>query len=364
MTARLAVSSWPNHVGRVGKIVAQARASHDRIRVPLVYHGCHTGRWSGDEGVNLGNLGGAGRGKAVGKLIGEVRHIIRAEPGDTFVLCDAAQIEARDLAKYARQTNLVKGFRAGADIYSDFATDLFQVRVWKPNDEEKKTPEGKRAEIYRGFGKDAILGCGYGMGAAKFYKRCRTNEVLRPMFDSGEYDEAFIKRLVKTYRRKYSLIPEFWSAVERAWRVATRYGREETVGRLKFWHEDGTTYMRLPSGRAMIYHDARVTSNDELYSQSSVTPTNPTGKLWGGTITENIVQATCRDYLAGWILQIERDTHKPVVHHVYDETITMVPEASVETYRKQIEAIMSSGPEWADDMPFAAESSISPYYKK
>jgi hypothetical protein len=42
----------------------------------------------------------------------------------------------------------------------------------------------------------------------------------------------------------------------------------------------------------------------------------------------------------------------------------MVPEAGAETYRQKIEAIMSVGPAWANDMPFKAESSISAFYKK
>jgi DNA polymerase I-like protein with 3'-5' exonuclease and polymerase domains len=99
-----------------------------------------------------------------------------------------------------------------------------------------------------------------------------------------------------------------------------------------------------------------VNAKDELHYHD--------GKLWGGSLTENIVQSTCRDYLGGWILNIEQMLHCPVVHHVYDETITMVPENQAEHYKKQIEAIMSAGPAWADDMPFKAESSISPFYKK
>ena len=356
MTARLAVSSWPGHIGRIDKMAAQARASRGLVRVPQKYYGAHTGRWSGEEGVNLANLGGSGRGKAIGKLISEVRHTIRAPAGQTFVLCDAAQIEARNLAWYAGQEDLVQGFRDGTDIYSEFATDLFQVHVWKPSDEEKQTPEGKRAEIYRGFGKDAILGCGYGMGADKFFTRCLSNEVLRPLFDSGEYNRDFVGRLIKTYRSKFPFICKFWGSVERAWRIATRYKREESIGNLTFWHEDGTTCLRLPSGRVIRYRGARVNAQDDLIYMW--------GTLWGGSLTENIVQATCRDPLGYWILEIERQLRHTVVHHVYDETITLVPEGNAEDCKKDIEAIMSTGPVWADGMPFKAEGSISKFYKK
>jgi DNA polymerase len=326
--------------------------------VPLKYYGAHTGRFSGEHGINLGNLGGSGRGKAINKLISQVRHTMIAPEGYTFVMCDAAQIEARDLAKYAGQHDLVEGFRTGADIYSEFASDLFQTRVWKPSDEEKQTPEGKRAEIYRGFGKDAILGCGYGMGADKFYERCLANAVLRPLFDSGEYDFAFIKRLIDTYRTKYADVPRFWQAVERAWRVATKYQREETVGRLRFKHDDGTTILVLPSGRALYYRSAKVGPDNRLH----YTGGNEHKQLWGGSITENIVQATCRDYLALWLLEV--DPIYPVVHHVYDELVCLVLLDGAQEARQKIEEIMSRGPAWADDMPFKAEGSISPFYKK
>ncbi len=353
--ARVAVSSWPNHISRINKMERQARASGGLVRVPLKYYGAHTGRWSGEEGVNLGNLGGAGRGKAINKLIGQVRHTMRAPDLDTLILCDAEQVEARDLAKYAEQVDLVQGFAQGQDIYSEFATDLFQKKVWKPADDDD-SPEAKRATIDRGFGKDAVLGCGYGMGADKFYERCLANETLRPLFDSGEYDRDFIGRLIKTYRTKYSCIPEFWGRVERAWRLATKYGNVETVGQLCFWHKAGTTFLQLPSGRILRYRHARVTSTDELRYHD--------GSLWGGSLTENIVQATCRDYLAYWILRIEDELHCPVVHHVYDETITLVSLNEAEQRAKEIKAIMSTGPAWAVGMPFAAKASISPFYKK
>jgi len=357
-TAHQAINSWPGHINRVEKMKRQATASGGLLRVPLKYYGAHTGRWSGEHGINLGNLGGSGRGKAINKLIGQMRHTMIAPPGYTFVLCDAAQIEARDLAKDAGQQDLVAGFEAGADIYSDFAADLFQTKVWKPSDEEKLTPEGKRAEIHRGFGKDAVLGAGYGMGAAKFYQRCLENETLRPLFDSGEYDFALVQRLIDTYRTKYSRVPAFWRAVERAWRLATKYGKTEAVGRFIFWHKDGTTFLQLPSGRILRYRHARVDSDDRLHYVGG----NEHKDLWGGSITENIVQSTCRDYLGLWILEI--DPIYPVVHHVYDETISLVEIEQAETAKTQIEEIMSRGPEWADDMPFKAEGSISPFYKK
>jgi hypothetical protein len=168
--ARLDITSWPSHAKRVRSVINQSKCSGGKIRVPLKYHGCHTGRWSGGEGVNLQNLGGKGRGTGIHPLIGAVRGCLVAPPEHILAIVDSAQIEARALAWLAGQDYLTKGFADGEDIYSEFASKLFNSRVWKPagNDD---SPEAKVAGIRRGFGKDAILGCGYGMGANKFYSR-------------------------------------------------------------------------------------------------------------------------------------------------------------------------------------------------
>ncbi len=77
--ARQALRSWPLHIKRVKNMAAQAKASGGYFRVPLVYYGAHTGRYSGAEGVNPQNFGGKGRaGSGTDPLIGQVRQLLRA----------------------------------------------------------------------------------------------------------------------------------------------------------------------------------------------------------------------------------------------------------------------------------------------
>ncbi|MCP4596230.1 hypothetical protein [Neptuniibacter sp.] len=78
MLARIAVRSWPLHIKRVTKLIAQATANGGKLAVPLKYYGGHTGRWSGAGGINLQNLGGKGRGKPIHHLIAAVRGLLRA----------------------------------------------------------------------------------------------------------------------------------------------------------------------------------------------------------------------------------------------------------------------------------------------
>ena len=360
--AKAACSSWPLHQSKVRRMITQTKCSDGLIRMPLKYYGAHTGRWSGTGGWNPMNLGGKGRGRPIHPLIAQVRNTLMAPDGHTLIIVDSAQIEARELAWTAHQDDLVKGFTDGEDIYSSFASELFQAKVWKPSEEEKKTPEGQTTDIRRSFGKDAILGCGYGMGANTFFDRCRQNDTLRPLFDNGDYDWDFISRLIKTYRTKYTSICDFWTEIKKCFRWPTKYPKEQTTykisetANLRFNRCGTTTRMRLPSGRVMNYRYATVSPKDDSIKYLH-------GYLWGGSITENLIQAICRDLLGYWLLKCE-DAGIPIVLHSYDELVGCVPKENAEKDLQTMIDIMCSGPEWSDGLPLAAEGMISDRYCK
>ncbi len=369
--ARQAIKSWPLHIKRVRNMANQARVSGGLLRVPLHYYGAHTGRWSGGEKINLQNLGGRGRaGSGTHPLISAMRSLMGTPDGYTLGITDSAQIEARMLAWFADQKDLVDGFSRSEDIYSAFATELFQTEVRKAK--ENDPPDvSKVLTIKRGFGKDAILGCGYGMGAKKFYERCLANEDLRPLFDSGEYIFAFIERLVKTYRVNYCMIPGFWTDVEKAFKFVTKWPHEHAqvskvydendnaAGfRLFFYNKKGTVHLRLPSGRELTYRHCGIkqtTKGSEIRWQH--------GHLWGGSITENIVQAAARDLLAYWILEMEKHRHH-IIHHSHDETVAIVPEANATDDLRSMVEIMCNGPDWARGLPLGVDDCLSKVYKK
>jgi DNA polymerase len=360
--AKAACTSWPLHQAKVQNLIMQTRCFGDGVHIPIKYYGAHTGRWSGTQKWNPLNLGGKGRGRAIHPLIGKVRHTLRAPEGHKLIIADSAQIEARELAWISGQDDLVKGFADGQDIYSTFATRLFGCEVRKPTDGD--TPEeAKILTIRRGFGKDAILGCGYGMGANTFFDRCRQNESLRPLFDSGEYDWNFINKLIKTYRTTYAEIPKFWRTVEKCFRFVTKYPREVMLYHnpftydvlLRFWREGHDTIIQLPSGRRLFYRYATVDSRNQIKDIHS--------PLWGGSITENIIQSICRDLLAGWLLKCER-YGIPVILHTYDELVGCVPKHRADKALEQMTQIMNTGPDWAAGLPLDTEGEISPCFKK
>lgn len=361
METRQAVSSWPLHIKRINNMTDQAIACGGKIKIPLKYYGGHTGRWSGTEAINVQNLGGKGRtGKGIDPLISGMRSMLRAPEGQKFIIVDSAQIEARILAWLAGQEDLLDGFRKGQDIYSEFASTLFKHTVRKPRVGD--SPDiTRQLSIWRGFGKDAILGCGYGMGADKFYERCRENPDLRPLFDSGEYNLAFIQKLIDTYRNTYSKIPTWWYELEKWFKMCIKFPQHYTVCargnpvEIYLWNDNNTINLQLPSGRILYYCNVRIDSNGTICDRY--------GKLWGGSLTENIVQAIARDLLGYWILQFE-ENYLTVALHAHDEIVALSPEGCEKYNLERAITYMKSAPDWTNGLPLDAEGEISDVYKK
>lgn len=366
--ARLAISSWPLHIKRVQNLINQTKARNGRLGIPLKYYSAHTGRFGGGEGLNVQNFGKRGRtGSGIHPLIKKVGALIEAPEGYTFITPDLSQIEARMLAWFAGQDDLLRAFADGEDVYSEFATKLFNSKVCKPDkDDPDPEPVRKLMEIRRGFGKDAILGCGYGMGANRFYDNCRENSNLRPLFDNGTYNRNFIDNLIKTYRKKYSKIIEFWAQMEKSFRWVIKYPHEQIpyyrgelelldAPELLFRNENGTVFIKLPSGRELRYRHARI-----IKDRYKGTIAWQWGHLWGGSIVENVVQATSRDILAEAILLIE--PFNPIVCHVHDSITVLVKKDAAKFALPKIEKAMRSNPEWAEGLPIDVESEVKCHF--
>lgn len=360
--AKQSLQSWPLHIKKVENIMRQAACRDGYIGTPLGYHNAHTGRFGGTEKINLQNLGGAGRGgKGTHTLIQQVRHMLKPPPGYVLGIQDYSKVEAVGVAWQAGQRDLIEGFRTGADVYSDLATELFGHPVHKPTGFESEE-EAKQLTVERGFGKDAILGCGYGMGADTFYDRCYANEMLRPKFDDGAFDATFIEQVINTYRRKYNRIPAYWRKLEQAWRRVTKYTFDR-VGLadcgLEFFNRDGATFIRLPSGRLQRYPLAHVRRSDGRLKYRW-------GPLWGGTLTENVVSALCRDFIAEALLRLEKAGFWCVLT-VHDEIVTFLPEATAEERLKEMGEIMCWLPAWARtpvSFPLSVEGHLAEHYCK
>jgi DNA polymerase len=348
--ARAAIKSWPIHIARVERIVRMAKADGGWLGVPLAYYGAHTGRWSGKEKINLQNLPKQG-------LLALIRNLLIAPEDYILVIVDAAAIEARVLAWLAGQWDLVDQFAAGAEIYCGFASKVLGWAVRKPKKRGGIPEIEKRMTWARNsIGKIGVLGCGYGMGTDKIFDMA-----------DGAIDRETADKIKVTYRTENKAIVQFWSDIEKAFIYTAKYRRSCALARgLRFDSApDCDVVMTLPNGREIKYAKVRIEQGD--YGNDTIRVYNATEHkweyIWGGTLTENAVQAISRDVLAEAMLRVEARGHRVGIH-VHDEIVPVVPKAIGEEVLKLSIEEMSRVPTWGERMPLGAEGCLSPCYKK
>jgi hypothetical protein len=357
MGARKATDSWPTHISRVRKLLAQAAARGGYMGAPLRYYGAHTGRWSGAGGVNFQNFGA----HDVDPLVKDVGQMLTVPEGHTFGTGDLSQIEARIVAWFAGQEDLLEAFAQTRDIYSEFAQEhIYHKEVRKPTKDDP--PElAKTLKIRRDVGKETILGAGFGMGGSTFYDRCRQKPSLKDAFVTGDLSMQLCSRAIAVYRQRFPMIVKFWSEVEKAWRFVARYCYQRAVvshnGRaLTFWNENGTVVVQLPSSRCLFYPHATVAADGQCRYHW--------GHVYGGAITENVVQATARDVFALGLLRME-DAGFNLLFSVHDQAICLLRnDGTAEDQLAEMHRLQCVVPSWVGGLPVAVEGELTRAYHK
>lgn len=135
--------------------------------------------------------------------------------------------------------------------------------------------------------------------------------------------------------------------------------------------------IELPSGRIMSYPGIALSVTTEIDEDTGKKRTstrikyqgeNQTTRQWGfqytygGKLTENIVQALCRDILAWSMPGVEAAGYE-IVLSVHDELITEVPDTDDYT-TAELCSLMCDLPVWAKGFPLAAEGDIMYRYRK
>ena len=352
ITAKQGASEWNAHIKKVGNIVSQSIANGGLLRVPLVYHGCHTGRWSGTEKYNLLNMTKRDRdGIVTDPLKKETRKILSAPEGYVLGVCDSAQIEARIAFWLAGQQDMLDKFANGEDLYSEYASKLFHEPVRKPRKDDPPDVYFRLDLMRNTIGKTNMLGDQYGLGATRLHDNWLSNPVLRPLFDNGTYDFKFCKRAIDLYRKDCYRVVQYWDKIEKAFRRVIRFPHLSVeVGSVTFRNDHGTVEIVLPSGRVLYYRHCKIDRKNTIKYHH--------GALWGGSILENIDQSISRCLLVFWMLKCEA-AGIPVQMHIYDDITTLLPvDQAEEMLAKQME-IMRSLPDWAGSLPVDVEGKLS-----
>jgi DNA polymerase len=319
------------------------------IPIPLKYSGAHTWRLAGDWKINMQNLPSARMGNPV------LRRSLMAPPGHTIVVGDLAQIEARLNAWFCKETMLLDEFKNKLDPYSQLASQIFHRAV------DKSTFKG----VARHIGKAAILGCGYGMGAPKFYdsvlRQSRTtlsSEQFKTLSELWTPQAA--KLAVDTYRERYHKIPRRWALLRqhlhgafvgdmgeaKPYPITIGYNKAERYG-----------YVRGPGGQEMRYGTPQWLENGELWYWMGGVP----HKLYGAALLENIIQFLARMVQMEIMLRL-RSIGLQMIHTVHDELVFMVPTERVDDAMANVKLQMTTPPDWCASLPLEADVSAGQRY--
>jgi DNA polymerase len=308
-------------------------ANRGSLPVPLRYYAAHTGRWGGDDKVNLQNLPRAST----------LKYAMIAPAGYVILDSDSSQIEARTLAWLAGQNDLVQAFEDGEDVYKIMASAIYN----KPVEEILKEE--------RFVGKTTILGAGYGMGAAKFQAQLKTYGV------EISVDEA--KRIIDTYRLTYPQIVELWKAAGVALKAILQK-QQTSLGRGGLLPVQGADGIILPNGLRLKYPNLRLYENEEgkaeiVYDTKKGKATIP-NRIYGGKVIENVCQALARIIIGEQMLMIAKKYR--VVMTVHDAIAIIVPKAEAEVAKEYVELCMRLRPQWALELPLNCEAGYGASY--
>ena len=345
-----------------------------------------------------------------------VRGAIVPAEGRDLMVADYAAIEARIVLWLAGAEGALGIFRSGGDIYCDMASGLYGREIVKGRDVSE-----------RQFGKQSILGLGFGMGFVTFLLMIRRYDIhftrdqvidimgehaygkylgwvmktlwlnkarsktkdslvkalaatyVRQLRDAREDpaevapELALMKYTVDAYRTRYPEVKAMWREQESAALEAVKSGERVQAGRVTWFKEGRYLNCELPSGRPLRYFDPHIkkikTSWGEerpaLRYYGMVSP----GRQWrriatyGGKLVENITQAVARDVLAVAKLEAYEGLGP------YDAIMSVHDELVCEVdgdegSLEEYERLMCNMPAWADGCPIDAEAERYGRYRK
>jgi DNA polymerase len=309
-------------------------AKRGKLPVPIKYYAAHTGRWGGDDKINLQNLPSRGNNK------NKLKKAIVPPDGYVIIDCDSSQIEARTVAWLAEQNDLVDAFEKGEDVYKIMATAIYSKNIEEITSEE------------RFVGKTTILGCGYGMGAQKFRAQLKTF--------GTEISEAESQNIINIYRTTYPNIVNLWGSAQSCIKniLSNKAGNLGRKGVVEF--DPVEKGFLLPSGLWQRYEGLECVTDADNKTQYQYKTRKGNIKIYGGKVIENLCQGIARCVIAEQMLKI--GIKYPVVLTVHDAVACIAPKEEAKEAQEYVEKCMRWRPEWASDLPLNCESGIGESY--
>lgn len=287
-----------------------------------------THRFSGGSGAG-GNPQNFTRGSAL-------RQAVQAPQGKKLIVGDFSNIELRLVAYLSKDPGLIEAIEKDIDLYCDFASTFYGRKITKEN------------ELERRFGKCAILGLGYGMGAKKFKRTVR----LQTGQDITDEDA---ERAVDLYRSRYTRVPQLWYVLNSSIPLLKDDKRHIVLGLPVHFEKEAIV---LPSGLKMQYPNLRLNAEEEwVYDAWTKRKAAPDAvKLYGGKVLENISQG-----LAGELCkEAAKQFGDSVTGLVHDEIHLIAPTYMAPMMKHRLELAMTKTPNWMPRIKLKAEVGYGP----
>jgi DNA polymerase family A/3'-5' exonuclease len=319
-------------------------AERGPLRVYLNFWGAKTtGRYSGGNRCNWQNL--PARGVSAG-----IRRAVRAPEGQQLLVGDSSNIELRVVMAGAGQTDVLQKLYDGVDLYCDFASRLFGRTITKADKAERM------------LGKLAMLGLGYGAGAARFREMVRIETAKSGNTKDISEDEAL--RIVTLYRAVHHKVADMWGYCGDVVLPDIANGCSllsvDTLG-WAITSNDGFGQAGQPGVK---YHNLR----KELMKRNGRDEVSwvydmgrETVPIYSSKVTENWGQ-----YIAGRIVlwQTTRFNQRyPVALSVHDEVVSCIRDQELGEARAYLEECLSMEPPWCrGQIPLACETGVGATY--
>ncbi len=349
-----------------------------RARGLLQYHAASTGRWGGrrfqpqnikrptredvDAAITAVSTGDIESVRLLGEPLGVVADclhgMVRASPGHVLYAADFSNIEGRIIAWLTVETWKLAAFRAfddgrGPDIYKLAYAESFNIRHQDVTKDQRQM--GKVMELALGFG-----------GGIAAFKKMANNYGL-------EVDDMTADDLKFRWRDAHPNVVDYWKDLDTKVRRAIKTPGVEGLGVVgPVWVQRGVPgddflYMRLPSGRRLVYPSPRIEvdlegrKHIEYCGVDSLTRKFGPTRTYGGALFNNAVQGTARDIQADAMRRLEARGYR-VVLTVHDEIVCEVPEGygSLDEFL----GLMTIVPAWATGLPIAASAWRGERYRK
>lgn len=301
----------------------------------------------------------------------KMRDAVIAPDGYVIVAGDLSQIELRNSAYMAGHDDILDMLRAGGDLYSYFASHVYERTVDKQRDPEE-----------RQIGKVAVLSLGYEAAYEAFMRMLLVQAKKKVL-------PEFAQHVVKVYRETYAGYPDAWRrcrSIIAAWCRGDEPPEERLV-RLPPSYRFGVAEVITPSGLKLKYHglcqrkiynkfrqqwvQAYVYPSEERKKAFWITDENGNvidsttkyQKIHGSLLFENLSQNGAREVMSAVQAKLrKRAPWMKQALQVHDELVTVVPEQREAEGAVMLAQVMNEGVDFWPGLPVAAEVGVHTSY--